>query len=249
LGEADDPARTEALLSEYEAEKPARHLTGVPAWLVAGTGVGLSLYALLWVFRPVPAQQYRTSFLAVALFMTFLVYRARGRTDAARSVADDDNPAVSDWLVALLALVVAAYPLVVFDEFIRRAVRPSDLDLLFGVLTLVLLLEATRRTVGWILPAVCLGFVAYAYLGELIPPGYLLGHPGYGTPRIVGQLYMGLEGIFGVPLDVAATYIVLFTIYGAVLEYSGAGKKPRSNYLLIRGVCITLPVWGRWSKG
>jgi TRAP-type uncharacterized transport system fused permease subunit len=88
----------------------------------------------------------------------------------------------------------------------------------------VLVLEATRRTVGWVLPAVCLTFLAYAYYGNLIPVGYLLGHVGYDVDRLVGQTFMGVEGIFGVPLDVAATYIVLFTIYGAVLEYSGAGR-------------------------
>jgi TRAP transporter 4TM/12TM fusion protein len=89
---------------------------------------------------------------------------------------------------------------------------------------MLLILEATRRTVGWILPAIVLGFVAYAYLGGLIPDSLGLAHKGYGVDRIVGQGYMGLEGVFGIPLDVAATYIVLFTIYGAVLEYSGAAR-------------------------
>ena len=116
------------------------------------------------------------------------------------------------------------YTLVVFDEFVRRSVEPTSLDLIFGITTILLVMEATRRTVGWILPAVCIGFLAYAYFGSEIPAGWEIGHRGYGPERIVGQTYMGLEGIFGVPLDVAATYIVLFTIYGAVLEYSGAGK-------------------------
>ena len=89
---------------------------------------------------------------------------------------------------------------------------------------MLLILEATRRTVGWVLPAIVLGFVAYAYLGGLIPDSLGLAHKGYGVDRIVGQGYMGLEGVFGIPLDVAATYIVLFTIYGAVLEYSGAAR-------------------------
>ena len=92
------------------------------------------------------------------------------------------------------------------------------------MVAVLLVLEATRRTVGWVLPAICLGFVAYALLGGLLPFGWELGHKGYDLERLVGQAYMGIEGLFGVPLDVAATYIVLFTIYGAVLEYSGAGR-------------------------
>jgi TRAP transporter 4TM/12TM fusion protein len=222
LTESSDDERTEALLAEYDEERPARRLSGVPLLFVRGAGVGLSLYALLWVFRPLSAQQYRTSFLAVALPLTLLAYRGWPRRD--RQADTSDNPGILDWLLAALALVALAYPLVVFDEFVRRAVRPETLDIVFGVVTTLLVLEATRRTVGWILPAVCLGFLAYAYLGGLIPAGYLFGHPGYDTERLVGSLYMGLEGLFGVPLDVAATYIVLFTIYGAVLEYSGAGR-------------------------
>jgi TRAP transporter 4TM/12TM fusion protein len=83
-------------------------------------------------------------------------------------------------------------------------------------------LEATRRTTGWILPVVALAFLAYAWLGAWLPSPWT--HQGYGLDRLVGHMYMTLEGIFGVPLDVAATFIILFTIYGAVLEHSKAGE-------------------------
>jgi len=112
----------------------------------------------------------------------------------------------------------------VLDDFIRRAFAPTVLDVVMGAACVLLVLEATRRTVGLILPLVCLGFVAYAYYGGYIPIGMRLGHRGYDLDRIIAALYMGTEGIYGVPLDVAATYIVLFTIYGAVLDYSGASK-------------------------
>jgi TRAP transporter 4TM/12TM fusion protein len=88
-----------------------------------------------------------------------------------------------------------------------------------------LVLEATRRAVGWILPATAVLFLLYAWAGptfdEVGLP--LFAHRGYNPDRLIGTLYMTLEGMFGVPLDVAATYIILFTIYGAVLELSGAG--------------------------
>ena len=110
------------------------------------------------------------------------------------------------------------------DELVRRAARPETLDVLFGLAAIVLVLEATRRTTGWALPAICLGFLLYAFFGGLLPDWSQIAHKGYGVDRIVGQSYMGLEGIFGVPLDVAATYIILFAIYGAVLEFSGAAR-------------------------
>jgi TRAP transporter 4TM/12TM fusion protein len=210
--------------AEFEAERPARQLSGMPRLLLSIAAVAVSLYALFWVVRPQPAQPYRTSFLALTLAMTLLAYRPLSRGRAVEREDGADNPGLLDWALAALALVTLIYPLLVFDDFARRVVRPTGLDMLFGVLAVLLVLEATRRTIGWVLPAICLGFVAYAMLGGLLPFGWELGHKGYDLERLVGQTYMGIEGIFGVPLDVAATYIVLFTIYGAVLEFSGAGK-------------------------
>src|SRR5215210_1082389 len=231
----EDPQAVGAdyLIEEFEAERPARELSGFPKLLLSVAGVALSCYALYWVLSPVPAQIYRTSFLAVALAMTFILYRAwgssretgrEGEGETDREERRPDNPGVTDYLFAILSVVALGYTLVVFDEFVRRAARPEMQDLVFGLVTILLVLEATRRTVGWILPVICVIFIAYAYLGALIPDWARIGHVGYGPNRIVGQTYMGLEGLFGVPLDVAATYIILFTIYGAVLEYSGAGK-------------------------
>ena len=217
---------TEDLTEQFESERPGRHLSGIPAFIVAAAGVGLSCYAFWWVLNPVTAQVYRTTFLAIVLAMTFLVYRGWGKRPERKEGEPPpvEQPGVTDWLLALLAVVALGYTLVTFDEFVRRSVEPNSLDIVFGIATIALVLEATRRTVGWILPAICLAFIAYAYFGSEIPTGWEVSHRGYGVDRIVGQSYMGLEGIFGVPLDVAATYIILFTIYGAVLEYSGAGK-------------------------
>ena len=131
-------------------------------------------------------------------------------------------PHGSDWLLIALSVLAIGYPLWDFDEFIYRAALPNLKDQIFGALTILLVLEATRRTTGWILPVVALVFLAYAWLGPWLPPPWT--HQGYGLDRIVGHMYMTLEGIFGVPLDVAATFIILFTIYGAVLEHSKAGE-------------------------
>jgi TRAP-type uncharacterized transport system fused permease subunit len=133
--------------AEFEAEQPARDLSGLPKLIISTAAVAVSLYALL-------------------------------------------------------------------------VVRPTGLDVVLGVVATLLVLEATRRTVGWVLPAICLAFVAYAFFGGFLPFGWDLGHKGYDLERLVGQTYMGIEGVFGIPLDVAATCIVLFTIYGAVLECS-----------------------------
>jgi len=217
-----EPHTEEHLLDEFEGERPGRKLHGAPAAVLAVLGAALSLFAIYWVFEPMSAQQYRPIFLAVALLLTFMVFRGGQRRN--RADHPEENPTPLDWLLGIAALVTAGYAAITADELFRRAAAPETLDVVFGIAAMLLILEATRRTVGWVLPAIVLAFVAYAYLGGLIPSELGLAHKGYGVDRIVGQGYMGLEGVFGIPLDVAATYIVLFTIYGAVLEYSGAAR-------------------------
>src|SRR4030095_7807001 len=107
-----------------------------------------------------------------------------------------------------LSLIAIGYPMWDFEEFIYRAALPTLTDQILGGLTILLVLEAKRRTNGWIFPVVALGFLAYAWFGPWLPPPWT--HQGYRLDRLVGHMYMTLEGIFGVPLDVAATFIILF---------------------------------------
>jgi TRAP transporter 4TM/12TM fusion protein len=131
-----------------------------------------------------------------------------------------------DWVLIAAAIVALTWPIVDFRRFVYRAADPLPIDVALGAVTLVLVLEAARRSVGWILPATAVGFIVYGWAGPLFDRiGLsLIAHRGYELDRLVGTLYMTLEGVFGVPLDVTSTYIILFTIYGAVLEQSGAGR-------------------------
>lgn len=179
-------------------------------------GFGLSLYALYWVVGIVDPHIYRISFLLIVLAMTFLAHPAGSRR----------MHRLGDGLMIALATAALAWPLTDIDGFVNRAATPSVLDVVAGCLVILLVLEATRRTTGWILPVTAILFLTYAFTGPLLDriglP--LIAHRGYGVTRLVGTIFMTLEGIFGVPLDVTTTYIVLFTIYGAVLEHSGAGR-------------------------
>jgi TRAP transporter 4TM/12TM fusion protein len=211
-----DRARLEAAQQFIEQEEgPRRKLSGLIAKLTALLAAGMSLLFLYWAWATVTAQMLRLVFLGCALVLTFLVYPARRR--------DRQNRVPwHDWLLIFASVAVVAYPLWDFEEFIYRAALPTIQDQLFGGLTILLVLEATRRTTGWILPAVAIAFLAYTWLGPYLPSPWT--HQGYALDRLVGHMYITLEGIFGVPLDVAATFIILFTIYGAVLEFSKAGE-------------------------
>jgi TRAP-type uncharacterized transport system fused permease subunit len=127
-----------------------------------------------------------------------------------------------DFVLALLGIAVIVYMLADFDQFIYRSVIPNFWDKFFGIILILLVLEATRRTTGLIMVGVVLGFLTYAFIGPYLPNPWT--HRGYDIDRIVGHMYMTLEGIFGVPIDVSSTFIILFTIWGAFLEFSGAGK-------------------------
>jgi len=216
------PLDEQALIAEFEAERPARQLSGRPLLVVQAVGVALTLLALWWVFQPIAKQLYLPMFLALALVLTFLVYRGWGRSDRAKDEEHPDNPGWLDWGLALLSLVPLAYIALDWQTFFRRSARPTELDIIMASLLVLLILEAARRTVGWIVPIIVVGFLAYAYLGPIFPEPFTTASQTW--PRLMGHNVISTSGVFGIPLDVAATYIILFTIYGAVLEFSGASK-------------------------
>ncbi|MGH9255464.1 MAG: TRAP transporter permease [Vicinamibacterales bacterium] len=199
------------------AESPTRQLRGVAGGLGTILAAGLSLYALYWVVGIVQPFVYRVTFLLLTLVLSFLFYPAGGR-DRARVTT-------LDWVLIALTCVALAWPIVDFEDFIYRSAVPGAVDVTLGIVTIIAVLEATRRTTGLILPITAAIFLAYAFYGpllDLVGLG-LFAHRGYDPQRIVGTSFMTLEGIFGVPLDVAATYIILFSLYGAILTTSGAG--------------------------
>jgi TRAP transporter 4TM/12TM fusion protein len=134
--------------------------------------------------------------------------------------------AVYDLQLALLGACSLVYLIFNYQSALQRVTNPNPNELLFGAIAIALTLEATRRTTGWALPVVAIVFLFYARYGNRLPEWLdnWIGHRGYRPDRIIGQNFLTLEGLFGLPIDVAATFIVLFTVYGAVLEYSGAGK-------------------------
>jgi TRAP transporter 4TM/12TM fusion protein len=213
------------IVGAHDEERPARKLSSRWELGLWTAGLLVALLVLKQVFLPFDQgnQYYLVIFLGLTLPLVFLSYRPRGR----RATGDRDDPGPLDWVFAVLALFVALYPVLPFsggfDAFLDRQGQLSTLDVLAGMALLVLILEATRRTTGLVLPIVCLGFLAYAYYGGYLPPSWTISHAGIDFDQIISALYDPSSGFFGTPLDVAATYIVLFTIYGAVLANSGAG--------------------------
>lgn len=197
-----------------EEEGSIHRLTGWRLQFVTYFAVFMTFYHLYAAVGTITTQVLRGVHVAMVLFLCFLVFPPIKKR--AGSIG------WYDILLSFLGAGTIIYMLFDFEEFIYRAVTPDTLDLVFGIILIVLILEATRRTSGWIMPLVVFLFLVYAYIGPELPPPWT--HRGYSVGRIVGHMYMTLEGIFGVPIDVSSTFIILFTIYGAVLDHSGAGR-------------------------
>jgi TRAP transporter 4TM/12TM fusion protein len=205
-------AKAEAFI---EADEGATNrLLGWAGKISTGIAVVMSLFHLYAAYAIVPTQELRYVHVAFTLILSFLLFPVSPRFR--------NKVRWWDIVPGIVAIATIVYALWGGDDFTDRATVPDHMDVLVGIVFIVLLLEATRRTTGLIMPVVSLFFIAYAMLGPHLPAPWT--HRGYDLPRLVGHLFITLEGIFGVAVDVSATLIILFTIYGAFLSMSGAGK-------------------------
>ena len=192
-----------------------RRLTGWQAWLAAGLCAALSLYALYWTQFAINTSIYRATFLGLVLAAAFLIFplfpKGEGR-----------HVRIIDWLLIALTFASVYYFCTHLEATKMRATAPLDIEIWLGGALLLLVLEATRRATGWALPVIAIIFLIYGYFGRYMPEPF--NHRGFSISRIVGQNYLTLEGLFSTPMDVAATFIIVFSLYGAVLDRGGAGK-------------------------
>jgi TRAP transporter 4TM/12TM fusion protein len=126
---------------------------------------------------------------------------------------------IIDWLFVIGSIVVGLYLSINFLEITSRSVTPDKLDVYMGIMAILIVLEALRRTVGWGITIISIIFLLYAIWGRHFPD--LLRHRGYSIERLASQLYLGTSGLYGLPLATMFRYVVIFIIFGAVLEKTG----------------------------
>ncbi|HTM59789.1 MAG TPA: TRAP transporter permease [Burkholderiales bacterium] len=204
--------RAEEMIEQEEGVQ--NRFSGAMGAFIILVAVAMSLFHLYASYAIVRTEVMRATHVAFALFLCFLIF------PVARRFRHRVMP--WDWALALLGVAVCAWLVSQGDDFFDRSITPNDWDIFFGLALIVLVLEAMRRATGWIMPLITVGFLAYAFYGPYLPPPWT--HKGYEIPRLIGHLYMTLEGIFGVPVGVSSSLIILFTIFGAFLQFSGAGK-------------------------
>ena len=214
------------VLEKYDTGK-TRKLKSIYAIIFTGTAILFALFHLYTSgFGLLLSIKQRSTHWLMILVMMFLYYPITKKNYK-------KNPSIIDILLISLSIISAGYLIVNYNSILIRGAIPNRIDTLMGVGMIVLTLEATRRSVGKELLIICLVFIVYAIFGRYAPG--VFAHKGYSLSRLVSQLYLTTEGIFGIPLDVSATYMVLFIIFGAILKETGLDSFFRDVSLAIAG--------------
>jgi TRAP transporter 4TM/12TM fusion protein len=168
---------------------------------------------------------HRGVHLAFVLGLIFLVFAAGKKSyenPRANSWLSPGGVPLVDWLLGLACAASVLYIPYVFDDLAFRVGNPDRADVIFGSILFLTLLEATRRSMGWPLPLIAVGFTLYALFGSHFPG--LLKHAGASWSQMINHQYLTSQGIYGVAVGVVATYVFHFVLFGVMATRIGLGQ-------------------------
>jgi len=204
------------LRRRFDTEARTRTLSGWQYKLVLIVAIALSLFHFYTSgFGLLLAIKQRAFHLALVLLLVYMLYPASGKSRK-------DSIPWYDFILGGIAAYVVLYHVIYFDYIVMRAGLPTSMDLTVGFLGIILLLEATRRVSNPILPCIAIFFLLYCYFGRSFPA--MFAHRGFSIQRIINHMYMGTEGVFGIPLGVSSTFVFMFILFGSFLEQTGMGR-------------------------
>ena len=208
---------TQNVDADKEGGGGARKLKGMQASIIAVVALGLSLFAIyVNSFMNIQEIYRNIVFLGFVLILGFSLYPAMKKGDKSKISTID-----LIWIIAGLSGTIY----ILFNYIVIHSVRISQaitIDYVFAAITIIALLEVARRSIGIFIPLLSLFAIVYALFGPYFPG--VLGHAGFTLERLLFRFYMTTEGIFGMTLSIATTYIILFILFGAFLNASGASK-------------------------
>lgn len=155
--------------------------------------------------------------LAFALFLAFLSYPAF-RTSPRHHIP------LTDWCLAIGGAILALYYIIFYHQLVTRVGAPTMQDIIAGCIGILILLEATRRSLGLPLVVIAGVFLLYNYFGQFFPIDWIISHKSGSLSQIINQQWITAEGVFGVALGVSTKYVFLFVLFGALLDKAGAGN-------------------------
>ncbi|WP_455382748.1 TRAP transporter permease [Salinispira pacifica] len=223
--EETEEAREARRIAE-EAEIGGKKFSGWNAVAISIIAAGWSLFQLslasIVILDSVLVRAIHLAFAITLVYLSYPFFRKPKLGRVGSYLSKREGFTLLDAVLAALAAAAALY--IVFD-YVGIANRQGAMiprDIVFGCLLVVLVLEAARRSLGPVLPIVASMFILYSFLGPYMPS--VLAFKGVSLPRFIGQITASTEGIYGIPLDVSATIVFLFVLFGAMLDKAGAGK-------------------------
>ena len=225
---ATDIEKASAELQEIvaKADTGARKPGGFTGKLLFGVALAWALFQF-WYASPLPFlfrfgvlndTEARSLHLAFALFLAFTAWPAFARSPR-------DHVPLLDWVFALAGAFAAAYLILFYRELALRPGQPTTMDIVVATTGIVLLIEATRRAVGWPMAVLAVLFIAYSMGGPYLPE--VLEHKGASLNRLLSHMWLTTEGVFGIALGVSTGTIFVYVLFGTLLDRAGGG-----NYMM-----------------
>ncbi|AFK54654.1 TRAP transporter permease [Tistrella mobilis] len=226
-----DIAAAEALVAQVEAGARAP-TSSVMRWLIVALCLGWSAFQLYIAYVPFDQFLARVFHLTFAMLLAFLCYPAYREPDGRLAKLLDRlsggprsalaKVPVYDLMLAVVGAVAVLYLWWDYEEIVMRAGLPLERDIWFGLATIILLLEAARRTLGPALAILAIVFLGYCIVGPWLPG--IIRHQGVPLDFLMSDMYLSDTGIFGVPIGVSVSFVFLFVLFGALLDRAGAGR-------------------------
>jgi TRAP transporter 4TM/12TM fusion protein len=220
------PADVAKLEEQFDHEIRFRLLLPAGGTLVSGLLIALSFFhyytAGFGLLRETTHRGVHMAFVLGLIFLVFALRRKDNRRPPRAALWAPLGIGLHDWASALAAAAASLYVPYIFDDLAFRVGNPEPLDVLMGTVLIVVLLEATRRSVGWPLPLIAVLMMVYALYGRHFPGIFV--HPGATWRGLVNHLYLTSQGIYGIALGVVATYVFHYVLFGVLATRIGLGK-------------------------
>lgn len=216
----DEQVDAQAILEKYDKENQFRIHIGKWGWVVTILGIYLTLFHLYTgLFGTLPSQKQGAIHLGTAIGIMFLLFPAKKGLHRIQKTVP-----WYDVVLALTAMYVTYHKVFFYEEILRgRVTGYETLDIIISILGILLVLEATRRTVGLPIVIVATVTLLYAIFGKYIPTP-ILSHPGFTIDRLAPNLWFQESGVFGTPIQISAKFIFLFLFFGVVLVHTKIGQ-------------------------
>lgn len=213
---AEMQSKSEEIIKKLDKEATTRTFSGFMKKLFFVLCILVSCYHLYTAtFGPPLTLIHRSIHVSMMLVLTFLMYPMTKNSSFT-------TPSIIDWILVAASLAAPIYISTDYQGFVERAGNANTMDMAMATLLVALVLEASRRVSGNVLSLLSLVFIAYGLFGRSMPGMFM--HRGYDWTSLSNHFFANTEGIYGTSVNVAASYIFLFILFGAVMSKSGMGQ-------------------------